>query len=86
MYIPPVNQQNQRKVVSPPSPPERNLDSPGVQTPPLREAPKPWQTKKPQEEVPAWAKRDNQISNTVEEVRVSTTYLETILYHSYSYL
>ncbi|CAH1109311.1 unnamed protein product [Psylliodes chrysocephalus] len=69
LYIPPVNQQNQRKVVSPPSPPERNLDSPGVQTPPLREAPKPWQTKKPQEEVPAWAKRDNQISNTVEEVR-----------------
>ncbi|CAH1996391.1 unnamed protein product [Acanthoscelides obtectus] len=50
---------NQKKVVSPPTPPERNLDSPNMQTPPLREAPRPWQTKKMQEDLPPWAKRDN---------------------------
>lgn len=65
LYIPPINQQ-QKRIVSPPTPPERNMDSPSLQTPPLREAPRPWQTKKNQEEVPSWAKRDNQISNIVE--------------------
>ncbi|CAH1278277.1 unnamed protein product [Diabrotica balteata] len=69
LYIPPINQQQQKRIVSPPSPPERNLDSPGIQTPPLREAPRPWQTKKPQEEVPTWAKRENQIPNNVDEAR-----------------
>ncbi|VEN50128.1 unnamed protein product [Callosobruchus maculatus] len=56
LYIPPANQ---KKVVSPPTPPERNQDSPNVQTPPLREAPRPWQAKKVQEELPPWAKREN---------------------------
>uniref|UniRef100_A0A6P7F8B5 Uncharacterized protein LOC114327367 isoform X2 n=1 Tax=Diabrotica virgifera virgifera TaxID=50390 RepID=A0A6P7F8B5_DIAVI len=68
LYIPPINQQ-QKRIVSPPSPPERNLDSPGIQTPPLREAPRPWQTKKPQDEVPAWVKRENQIPSNVDEAR-----------------
>nr|CAH7744369.1 unnamed protein product [Callosobruchus chinensis] len=56
LYIPPANQ---KKVASPPTPPERNHDSPNVQTPPLREAPRPWQAKKVQEELPPWAKREN---------------------------
>ncbi|XP_057654005.1 uncharacterized protein LOC130892559 [Diorhabda carinulata] len=65
LYIPPINQQ-QKRIVTPPTPPERNVDSPSLQTPPLREAPRPWQTKKTQEEVPSWAKRDNQVCNNVE--------------------
>ncbi|CAH1154628.1 unnamed protein product [Phaedon cochleariae] len=59
LYIPPVDQQ--RRIVSPPAPPERNQDSPKIDSPSLREAPKPWQIKKTQqEETPAWAKKENQ--------------------------
>ncbi|KAJ8973363.1 hypothetical protein NQ317_018839 [Molorchus minor] len=68
LYIPPVNQQQGQKRMSPPTPPERNLDSPNLQTPPLREAPRPWQTKKPQQdETPLWAKRENKVSSEREE-------------------
>ncbi|KAJ8964404.1 hypothetical protein NQ314_004941 [Rhamnusium bicolor] len=72
LYIPPANQQQQpqRRVVSPPTPPERNLDSPTIQTPPLKEAPRPWQSKKPQqEEMPPWAKKDNQPPREREEIQ-----------------
>ncbi|KAG5886155.1 hypothetical protein JTB14_024836 [Gonioctena quinquepunctata] len=61
LYIPPADQQQQRRVVSPPSIP----DSPNIQSPPLKEAPKPWQTKKSQqEEIPLWAKKENQEAAT----------------------
>ncbi|CAG9767438.1 unnamed protein product [Ceutorhynchus assimilis] len=58
LYIPPLNQQ-QQKVVSPPTPPERTqpqVQSPG--TPTLKEAPRPWQQRNRQQELPAWAKKD----------------------------
>lgn len=60
LYIPPSNQQ-QKRIVTPPSPPERSPNSPQLQTPPLREAPRPWQAKKTQqEELPPWTKKGNE--------------------------
>lgn len=60
LYIPPINQQPQLYTVSsPPSPPKRDLQSPQIQSPSLKEAPKPWQKQAKQaEELPAWAKRE----------------------------
>lgn len=71
LYIPPVNQQQQKRIVSPPTPPERSQNNSGLQTPPLKEAPRPWQTKKPQqEELPPWTKRDNQVPSNGEAVTI----------------
>ncbi|XP_050298968.1 uncharacterized protein LOC126737918 isoform X1 [Anthonomus grandis grandis] len=60
LYIPPINQQPQ-KMASPPTPPERRAEqqvqSPG--TPTLKEAPRPWQQKNVQQEIPPWARKDN---------------------------
>ncbi|XP_060523384.1 uncharacterized protein LOC132700207 isoform X2 [Cylas formicarius] len=67
LYIPPINQQaqqnQQKRVVSPPSPPERQEQSPG--TPTLKEAPKPWQAKpvQSQQELPPWARREEESIN-----------------------
>ncbi|CAH0563671.1 unnamed protein product [Brassicogethes aeneus] len=61
LYIPPVNNlQQQQRVVSPPTPPQRNTESPVIQSPgtPLKEAPRPWQTKPQQDATPSWAKKD----------------------------
>lgn len=60
LYIPPINQHPQLYTVSsPPSPPKRDLQSPQIQSPSLKEAPKPWQKQPKQaEELPAWAKRE----------------------------
>ncbi|XP_066259749.1 uncharacterized protein [Euwallacea similis] len=55
LYIPPIAQQ-QQKVASPPTPPERQAQSPG--TPTLKEAPRPWQQRNVQQELPPWAKKD----------------------------
>lgn len=75
LYIPPANQQHpqqeQKRVKSPPSPPERSPNSPQLQTPPLREAPRPWQTKKPQqEEIPPWTKKEDEVGSEDSKVRV----------------
>ncbi|RZC32341.1 titin-like [Asbolus verrucosus] len=63
LYIPPINQQQQRGVASPPSPPKRDPQSPQLQspsTPTLKEAPRPWQKQqKQQEELPPWAKKES---------------------------
>lgn len=65
LYIPPISQSqvpNQQRVVSPPTPPDRQpqVQSPG--TPPLKEAPRPWQQKhsQQQQELPPWARRDEE--------------------------
>ncbi|XP_074040738.1 uncharacterized protein isoform X2 [Leptinotarsa decemlineata] len=63
LYIPPADQQQQRRIVSPSSPPV-SQDSPNIQSPPLKESPKPWQTKKTQqEEIPPWAKKENELGS-----------------------
>ncbi|XP_066137517.1 uncharacterized protein [Euwallacea fornicatus] len=65
LYIPPMAQQ-QQKVASPPTPPERQAQSPG--TPTLKEAPRPWQQRNVQQELPPWAKKDE-----VEQAQTAPT-------------
>lgn len=53
--------QQQQRMISPPTPPERNqpqVESPGTT---LKEAPRPWQQKsaQQQQELPPWAKKDD---------------------------
>ncbi|KAL1497879.1 hypothetical protein ABEB36_008765 [Hypothenemus hampei] len=55
LYIPPLAQQ-QQKVASPPTPPERQPQSPG--TPTLKEAPRPWQKSNQQQDIPPWVRKD----------------------------
>lgn len=70
LYISPTNLQEQKRIVTPPSPPERCSNAPQLQTPPLREAPRPWQTKKyQQEEMPPWTKKENEAGSGSDQVR-----------------
>lgn len=85
LYIAPINQQQQQPIenqaISPPIPPERQetirIQSPG--TPTLKEAPKPWQNKQQQQQVPPWVRRDepttppNQNGHQVNQSAVDTS-------------
>lgn len=66
LYIPPINQSqqppHQQKIVSPPTPPDRQPQAQSPGTPTLKEAPRPWQQRnvQPQQEVPSWARKDDE--------------------------
>ncbi|KAF7265693.1 hypothetical protein GWI33_020776 [Rhynchophorus ferrugineus] len=66
LYIPPLNQSSQpshqQKIVTPPTPPDRQPQSQSPGTPTLKEAPRPWQQKnvQPQQELPPWARKDEE--------------------------
>lgn len=85
LYIPPANQQQQQKrVVSPPSPPERSPNSPQLQTPPLREAPRPWQTKKAQqEELPPWTRKENETESGDSQVNIMQLVIRHLVHLSF---